>query len=87
MIIISLKTILSCFIIKVILNVVDCPVNCEVFSAIEELVKLALDEELLIKELEILAAQLNDDYLSRFYLLKLQTVHEKLILGNYLKEA
>lgn len=37
----------------------------EIFSAIEELEKLALSEKLILTELEVLANQLNDAYLNK----------------------
>lgn len=40
-------------------------VDCEIFSAIEELENLAANENALIFELEKLADQVNDDYLYR----------------------
>lgn len=39
--------------------------DCEIFSAIEELEKLAANEQVLIYELEKLANQVNDDYVHR----------------------
>lgn len=39
--------------------------NCEMFSAIDKLEKLARDEKLILQELEIFANQVNDDYIVR----------------------
>lgn len=41
-------------------------INCEIFSAIEELEKLAAVEQIIIKELQSFATQLNDDYVNRW---------------------
>lgn len=40
-------------------------VDCEIFSAIDELENLAVDEEFFIEELQVLAYQLNSNYIHR----------------------
>lgn len=40
-------------------------INCEIFSAIQELEKLAVNEKFLIKEFKVFASQVNDDYINR----------------------
>lgn len=39
--------------------------NCEIFSAIDELEKLAYDEKIIIEEFQVFASDLNDDYVDR----------------------
>lgn len=39
--------------------------NCEIFSAIEELDKLAVNERLIAEELKIFASQVNDDFVEK----------------------
>lgn len=39
--------------------------NCEIFSAIEELDKLAVNERLIAKELKIFASQVNDVFVEK----------------------
>ncbi len=51
------------YFISLVINEIDC----EIFSAIEELAKLAENENVLIHELEKLANQVNDDYLFRYF--------------------
>lgn len=39
--------------------------NCEIFSAIEELDKLAVNERLIAEELKIFASQVNDVFVEK----------------------
>lgn len=39
--------------------------RCEIFSAIDELEKLAIREKVIIEQLKVLADQLNDEYIDR----------------------
>lgn len=41
------------------------PGDCEIFSAIDELQKLAANEKILINELRAFALEVNDDYVNR----------------------
>lgn len=40
-------------------------VNCEIFSAVTELEKLAANERIIFDELEILATQINHEYIDK----------------------
>lgn len=40
-------------------------INCEIFSAIDELEKLAIDEGYIIEELSVLASRLDSNYVDR----------------------
>lgn len=57
------KVTLKCLIIFCIRFVTE--INCEIFSATEELEKLVISENLLLLELEVFADKLKDDYLYR----------------------
>lgn len=48
------------------LSLVINEINCEIFSAIEELEQLAANENALIFELEKFANQVKDDYVYRY---------------------
>lgn len=51
--------------IIVFLALMEMNVDCEIFSAVDELEKLAVDEKLIIEELKVLAKTIDNDYVNR----------------------
>lgn len=49
----------------IILSLIAGYLKAEIFSAIDELEKLAYDEEIIIKELKVVAGEVKNDYLNR----------------------
>lgn len=58
------KKLLLCLIIFIL----EPPGDCEIFSAIDELQKLAVNEKILINELRTFALEVNDEYVNRWHI-------------------
>ena len=65
------KLFLTIFLNKFIVNV-----NCEIFSSIDRLENLAINQDLLIKELKYFANEVKDDYVERYPDINFVSMHK-----------